>query len=101
MTQRGASENGYRRGAIGCKTQWDELYNIFLRSRGTSQASNAFFPQGGSPEDVLYAELVYFEGAYFAHIVTREEYLRLRRIHESRGKSRPCRRPMMMVAAAC
>lgn len=30
----------------------------------------------------MYSELVYFEGAYFAHIVAHQEHSRLQRINE-------------------
>lgn len=30
----------------------------------------------------MYSELVYFEGAYFAHIVARDEHHRLQRLNE-------------------
>lgn len=29
----------------------------------------------------MYSELVYFEGAYFAHIVAQQEHLRLQRLN--------------------
>jgi hypothetical protein len=29
----------------------------------------------------MYSELVYFEGAYFAHIVARQEHARIEAIH--------------------
>jgi hypothetical protein len=38
---------------------------------------------------MVYAELVYFEGAHFAHIVAREEHFRLQRILQCRSNRSP------------
>lgn len=70
-------------------------YALATIIRGTGCVVVASVTREGWAEQLVYAELVYFEGAYFAHIVARDEHLRLRRILDFRSTSSHHRRSFL------